>query len=92
MRVDEVIQHLQANHQPSDQIVVVWFDKEYATNALEPILLENKEIVEQAWQEITERATELVEDYLGFTQAGAEIPELLRERLVTLLLKEKNNA
>jgi len=92
MRVDELIHHLQANHQPSDQIVVVWYDKAYATNALEPILLANKEIVEQAWQEVTDKAQELLDDYVGFTQAGAEISELLREHLMTLLLKEMNNA
>lgn len=80
MKVSEVLIHL-AKYQPDDEIVVAWFDLAYVTEPIDPALLQDKEIVEQAWQEIIPQAEDFIENHLAFTQTGADITALLENNL-----------
>jgi malonyl CoA-acyl carrier protein transacylase len=90
MKVKDLVHLLQYKHQPDDDIVVVWYDREYVTDNTQAELLTDKEIVEQAWQEIIDESQESLEGALEFTQVGYEMVELFEERLTDLLQKEEN--
>lgn len=92
MKVKDLVTELLYNHQPNDEIAVVWFDMEYATNAIPDTLLSDKEIVEQAWGEIVDDVQDELDGHIDFTQTGAEIVEMLEEKIKELLEKEENNA
>lgn len=90
MKVKDLVHHLQSNYQTDDNIVVVWYDKEYVTDNTPDELLTDKEIVEQAWQEIVDESQESLEGALDFTQVGYEMVELFEEKIRELLEKEEN--
>jgi len=90
MKVKDLVHHLQVNCQPDEEIVVMWFDKQYVTDNTPDELLQDKEIVEQAWREITDESQETLEAHIEFTQTGYEIVELFEEKLNELLQKENN--
>lgn len=90
MKVKDLLHELQYNYQPDDEIVVTWYDLEYVKNSVPESLLQDKEIVEQAWKEILDEADELLTAHLDFTQTGYEIIELFEEKITELLQKEEN--
>jgi len=78
MKVRDVIKALK-QYEPDDHIVLAWFDLEYASNSIET--LPNPIVLEQAWREIVEEAQETLNSHLDFTNTGAEISDLLKEKL-----------
>ena len=90
MKVKDLVTELLYNHQPSDEIAVVWFDMDYATNCIHDDLLTDKELVEQAWGEIVDDVQEELDGHIDFTQTGAEIVEMLEKKITELLQKEEN--
>ena len=89
MKVKDLLHEL-AHRQPDEEIVVTWYDLEYVKNSVPESLLQDKEIVEQAWKEILDEADELLTAHLDFTQTGYEIIELFEEKITELLQKEEN--
>ena len=90
MKVKDLVTELLYNHQPNDEIAVVWFDMDYATNGIHDDLLTDKELVEQAWGEIVDDVQEELDGHIDFTQTGAEIVEMLEKKITELLQKEEN--
>jgi hypothetical protein len=90
MKVKDLVHYLQYKLQPDDDIVVVWYEREYVTDNTPDELLTDKEIVEQAWQDILDESQESLEGALEFTQVGYEMVEQFEERLTELLQKEEN--
>ena len=78
MKVRDVIKALK-QYEPDDHIVLAWFDLEYATNSID--LLPNPIEVERAWREIIEECQDTMNSHLDFTNTGAEISDLLKEKL-----------
>jgi len=89
MKVKELLHHLQYNYQPDDEIVVTWYDEQYCVDNLSTSAVP-KEIMEQAWQEISNEAQEILDGHIDFTQTGYEIIELFEEKITELLQKEEN--
>ena len=78
MKVRDVIKALK-QYEPDDHIVLAWFDLEYASNTIES--LPNPIQLEQAWREIIEECQDTMNSHLDFTNTGAEISDLLKEKL-----------
>jgi len=55
MKVKELIEQLQRDYKPEDQLLVAYWDKEYAETALED-KLEGKPYPEEAWEDAIRRA------------------------------------
>jgi hypothetical protein len=91
MKVKDLVTELLYNHQPNDEIAVVWFDMEYATNGIHDDLLTDKELVEQAWGEIVDDVQEELDGHIDFTQTGPEIVEMLEEKITELLQDSEEN-
>ena len=91
MKVKDLVTELLYNHQPNEEIAVVWFDMAYATNGIHDDLLTDKELVEQAWQEIVDDVQEELDGHIDFTQTGPEIVEMLEKQILALLQKEEND-
>jgi hypothetical protein len=91
MKVKDLLHELNYNHQPDDEIAVVWFDMEYATNGIADTLLTDKELVKQAWREIIDDVQETIDDHIDFTHTGPEIVEMLEEKITELLQKEESD-
>jgi hypothetical protein len=89
MKVKELLHHLQYNYQPDDEIVVTWYDEQYCVDNLSTSAVP-KEIMEQAWQEISDEAQEILDAHIDFTQTGYDILELFEEKITELLQKEEN--
>lgn len=89
MKVKELLHHLQYNYQPDDEIVVTWYDEQYCVDNLSTSAIA-KEIMEQAWQEISDEAQEILDGHIDFTQTGYEIIELFEQKITELLQKEEN--
>jgi hypothetical protein len=91
MKVKDLLHELNYNHQPDDEIAVVWFDMEYATNGVADTLLTDKELVKQAWREIVDDVQETIDGHIDFTQTGPEIVEMLEEKITELLQDSEEN-
>jgi len=91
MKVKDFLHEVSYNLQPNDEIVVMWFTKEYATNNIPESLLQDKEIVEQAWRDIVDEGQETLDAHIDFTQTGYDLSELLETRIKELLKKENEN-
>jgi len=91
MKVKDLVHYLQVNHQPDSEIAVMWFDDQYCIDGLQ-ITAPTREIMEQAWQEISGEAQEILDAHIIFTQTGYEIQELFEQKITELLQEEETNA
>jgi hypothetical protein len=89
MKVKTLLEHLNTNYQPDDEIVVTWYDEYYCVDNLSTNAVP-KEIIEQAWKEIADEAQEILDGHIEFTQTGYEILEMFEEK-VAELQKEEND-
>lgn len=43
MKVSEVIKMMETNYKPDEELVILWWDKEWVENSLDPIILDEEE-------------------------------------------------
>lgn len=81
MKVKQLIEWLLENNSPDDEIVVVYWDKDYFKESMD-----NPDDVDSVWGEFVQQATDTVMGHLDFTQTGYELKEELEQ-----LIEDKQN-
>jgi hypothetical protein len=79
MKVKKLIEIMQTNYSPEDEIAVSWFDLEHALNSIDSS--PTKEEATKAWNAIIDDAQDELDSAIEFTNVGPEIAALLDESL-----------
>lgn len=79
MTIQQLIDLLLENNDPDDEIIAVYWDKDYFKESMD-----NPDDVDSVWSEFVQQGTETVMGHLDFTGTGYDLKEELEE-----LIQEK---